>query len=242
MTMSADDHIRNGDEAGRLSDREQAIRTPPENARRRKMTPTNWVIKGELFMNCSCTVFCPCVISLGAHPPTEGHCKTWFALQIDEGHFEGEDLGGLNVALLIDIPGKMAEGDWKVAAYVDENASHRAYEGLLAILSGAAGGSAGVFHFLVSEIIGAEREKVIIEKDGNRRRIIVGRKIQGEIELLRGLDGETPVVIENSTYWMGPRVFPAKGLKSKVRDYGRVWDFEGKSAEIVPIHWSGSGR
>ena len=25
----------------------------------------------------------------------------------------------------------------------------------------------------------------------------------------------------------------------KVRDYGRVWDFGGKSAEICPINWHG---
>ena len=87
---------------------------------RGKMTPTEWAIKGELFLNCSCTVFCPCVVSLGAHPPTEGHCHAWMAIAIDEGHFEGEDLSGLNVGLLVDIPGRMGEGNWKVGAYVDE--------------------------------------------------------------------------------------------------------------------------
>jgi hypothetical protein len=229
-------------EVDRLAVRERLDQRMSSNPMRRKMTPTEWEIKGELFMNCSCTVFCPCVISLGAHPPTEGYCKTWFALQIDEGHFEGESLGGINVALLIDIPGRMAEGDWKVAAYVDESATQKAYNGILKILSGTAGGSTGVFNFLVSEIIGAEREKVIIERDGKRRRITVGRKIQGEIEMIDGKDRDTPVSIQNSTYWMGPVVYPAIGLRSKVRDYGRVWDFEGKSGEIVPINWGGPGR
>ncbi len=45
------------------------------------------------------------------------------AIAIDEGHFEGESLAGLNVGLMVDIPGRMAEGNWKVAAYVDEKAS-----------------------------------------------------------------------------------------------------------------------
>ena len=31
-----------------------------------------WSIEGELILNCNRTVFCPCVISLGKHPPTEG--------------------------------------------------------------------------------------------------------------------------------------------------------------------------
>jgi hypothetical protein len=38
---------------------------------------------------------------------------------------------------------------------------------------------------------------------------------------------------------MGPDVIVAKGLKSRVRDYGRVWNFDGRSAEICQINWKG---
>lgn len=211
----------------------------PRNPLRRKAEPTDWAIRGELFLNCSCTVFCPCVVSLGAHPPTEGACHAWMAIAIDEGHFEGESLSGLNVGLLVDIPGRMAEGNWKVAAYVDERATERAYQGLLKIFSGSAGGTTGLFTMLVSEIIGAERERVEIVRDGRRRSLTIGRKIQGEIETLGGKSADHPVMISNSKYWMGPDIIAAQGLKSKVRDYGRVWDFGGKSAEICPIDWKG---
>jgi len=209
------------------------------NPGRRQMTPTNWAIKGELFLNCSCTVFCPCVVSLGGHPPTEGHCHAWMAIAIDEGHYEGEDLSGLNVGLLVDIPGRMGEGNWKVAAYVDERASGKAYNGILQIFSGAAGGTTGLFTMLVSEIIGAERAPVEITRDGNKRSITIGRKIQGEIEMLTGKSPDHPVMVSNSKYWMGPDIIAAKGLRSKVRDYGRVWDFDNMSAEICPIDWKG---
>ena len=209
------------------------------NPGRRQMSPTEWAIKGELFMNCSCDVFCPCVVSLGKHPPTEGDCKAWMAIIIDEGHFEGEDLSGLQIGLMVEIPGRMAEGNWKVAAYVDESASGKAYNGILQIFSGAAGGTTGLFTMLVSEIIGAERAPVQIERDGNRRRITIGRKIQGEIEAITGASPDHPVMITNSKYWMGPDIVAARGLKSKVRDYGRVWDFGGKSAEICAIDWKG---
>ncbi len=209
---------------------------------RRVSAPANWAIRGELFLNCNCTVFCPCVVSLGKHPPTEGYCQTWMAIAIDEGHFEGESLSGLNVALLVDIPGRMSEGNWKVAVYVDEGASDAAYEGLLKILSGEAGGTTGLFTLLVSEIIGAEREKVVIRREGRRRSVEVGRKIRGEIEMLPGADPERPVTMTNTQYWMGPDVIAARGLKSRVRDYGRVWDFDGKSAEICAIDWSGTRK
>ena len=209
------------------------------NPGRRTMNPTNWAIQGELFLNCSCTVFCPCVVSLGAHPPTEGHCHAWMAIAIDDGHFEGESLAGLNVGLLVDIPGRMGEGNWKVAAYVDENATGKAYNGLLQILSGAAGGTTGLFTMLVSEIIGAERAPVEIVREGKKRSINIGRKIQGEIEMIEGKSPDHPVMVSNSKYWMGPDIIAATGLRSKVRDYGRVWDFGGQSAEICPINWGG---
>jgi hypothetical protein len=206
----------------------------------RETTPANWAIKGELFLNCSCEMFCPCVVSLGAHPPTEGHCHAWMAIAIDEGTYEGEDLSGLNVGLLVDIPGRMGEGNWRVAAYVDERASETAYHGLLQIFSGAAGGTTGLFTMLVSEIIGAERAPVKITREGRRRAITIGRKIAGEIEMIEGATPEHPVMISNSKYWMGPDIIAAVGVKSKVRDYGRVWDFGGKSAEICPIDWKGA--
>ena len=198
-----------------------------------------WAIKGELFLNCSCTVFCPCVVSLGAHPPTEGHCHAWMAVAIDAGHYEGEDLGGLNVGLLVDIPGRMGEGNWKVAAYVDERASEAAHDGILQIFSGQAGGTTGLFTMLVSEIIGAERAPVEIVREGRKRSIVIGRKIQGEIEMLEGASPDHPVMVSNSKYWMGPDIIAARGTRSRVRDYGRVWDFGGKSAEICPIDWHG---
>jgi hypothetical protein len=60
---------------------------------------TGWAIRGELILNCNCTVFCPCVVSLGKHAPTEGYCQAWAGVRIDEGHYMGEDLSGLNVGL-----------------------------------------------------------------------------------------------------------------------------------------------
>ena len=209
--------------------------------RRRREEPTDWAIKGELFLNCSCTVFCPYVVSLGKHKPTEGHCHAWMAVAIDEGHYEGEDLSGLNIGLMVEIPGRMAEGDWRVAAYVDERASGKAYNGILKIFSGTAGGTTGLFTKLVSTIIGAERAPVEIIREKDRRVLNIGRKINGEIHLVRGADPDTPIEVKNTRYWMGPDITVAEGApRSRVRDYGRVWDFGGKSGEICAIDWKGS--
>ena len=197
-----------------------------------------WAINGELFLNCSCEVFCPCVVSLGKAPPTEGHCHAWMAIKIDDGHFDGEKLDGINIGILADIPGRMGEGMWKVALYIDDNASYKAFHGICQIMAGKAGGQTHVLSMLIGEIVGAERTKVDIDIDGPIRRIKVGKKIDGEIEMVRGKNSDEPVIVKNTNYWMGPDIIVAQGKKSRLRDMGRVWDFSGKSAEICPIKWT----
>jgi hypothetical protein len=210
-----------------------------ENPKRRQMRPTDWAIRGELFLNCNCTVFCPCVVSLGKHPPTDGNCKAWMAIAIDEGHYEGESLTGMNVGLMVEIPGAWPRATGRSRPISTSAPAARPITGCLQILSGAAGGTTGLFTLLVSEIIGAEREKVEIVREGRKRGLYIGRKIQGEIEMIEGASPDHPVVISNTKYWMGPDVIAARGLKSKVRDFGRIWDLSGRSGEICAIDWSG---
>ncbi len=201
-----------------------------------------WAIRGELILNCNCTVFCPCVVSLGKHPPTEGYCQAWAGVRIDTGHHGETDLSGLNVGLLLEIPGLMARGNWKAAAFIDERASEAAHAALVAIFSGAARGTTGLFGLLVSEFLGAERAPVSYETEGDTRRLMVGRKIQGEVVPVRGADPAREIVVTNTEYWMGPDITVATATKGRVRAFGRVWDFDGRSAEICQIDWKGPGR
>ncbi|MCU0910295.1 MAG: DUF1326 domain-containing protein [Rhodobacteraceae bacterium] len=198
-----------------------------------------WAIRGELILNCNCTVFCPCVVSLGKHAPTEGYCQAWAGIRIDEGHYGAEDLSGLNVGLILEIPGLMARGNWKAAAFIDDRASHRAHHGLIQIFSGKARGTTGLFKLLVSEFLGAERAPVEFTTDGKARRLVVGKKIQGEVVPVQGKDPGRDIVAVNTNYWMGPDITVATATRGRVRAFGRVWDFDGRSAEICQIDWSG---
>ncbi|MBT8412548.1 MAG: DUF1326 domain-containing protein [Octadecabacter sp.] len=204
-----------------------------------KTAPPDWAIKGELVLNCNCTVFCPCVVSLGLHPPTEGHCQTWGGVRIDSGHYDGTDLSGLNVGLLIEIPGMMSRGNWKVALFIDDRATDAAYHALVQIFSGAAKGTTGLFKVLVGEVIGVERQPVTYVNDGKNRHITVGRKIEGVVYPVEGKDPDEEIVIKNTKYWMGPDITVGTASKGRVRAYGRVWDFDGRSAEICQIDWHG---
>ncbi len=198
-----------------------------------------WHIKGELILNCNCTVFCPCVISLGKHPPTEGDCLAWAGIRIDDGAYGDESLSGLNVGMILEIPGLLARGNWKAAAFIDDRASHKACHALIQILSGKAKGTTGLFKHLVSEFLGAESARVEYESDGPARRLRVGRKIQGEVCPVEGKEPGKDIVVRNTKYWMGPDITVATASQGRVRAFGRVWDFDGRSAEICAIDWSG---
>ncbi|MEM7528554.1 MAG: DUF1326 domain-containing protein [Pseudomonadota bacterium] len=200
----------------------------------------HWTIEGELILNCNCTVFRPCVVSLGKHPPTEGYCQAWMGVRIDKGEYDGEDLSGLNVGMMLDIPGEMARGNWKAAAYIDERASDKAYDALIKIFSGAARGTTGLFSMLVGEFLGAERQPISYETEGKTRRLIVGKKIKGAVAPIEGNDPEIEVKVTNTGYWMGADVTIAMASQGRVRDRGRVWDFDGRSAEICQIRWGSS--
>jgi len=198
-----------------------------------------WTMQGELILNCNCTVFCPCVVSLGQHPPTEGHCQTWGGIRIDKGQYGDVDLSGLNIGLMIEIPERMARGNWKVALFIDDRASDDAYDAIVTIMSGKARGTTGLFSVLVSELLGHERQPITYENEGKTRRISVGKRIKGEVIPVAGKDPENDLVITNSQYWMGADITVATANLGRLRAFGRVWDFEGRSAEICQIDWHG---
>jgi hypothetical protein len=200
---------------------------------------TNWNIKGELILNCNCDVFCPCVVSLGRHAPTQGQCHGWAGVDISQGAFGGERLDGLKVGLLLDIPGRMTDGNWTTAVYVDERASPAAFDGLSAVFTGNAGGTTALLRLLVGNVLGIRRVPISFERDGKVRRFSIPKVIDGSVEPVAGKQAGTDVVITNSEYWIGSEVTVSRGLKSKLRDFGRVWDLGGRSAEIVPIDWRG---
>ncbi len=128
-----------------------------------------WNIRGELVLSCNCTVFCPCVLSLGQAPPTEGYCQTWAGIRIDEGQFGGIDLTGINVGLVIEIPGLMSRGNWTAGLFIDDRASIQAVKGLTRIFTGRAGGSTHLLSILVGRFLGVQQAPIVYRTDGDTR-------------------------------------------------------------------------
>ena len=68
---------------------------------------------------------------------------------------------------------------------------------------------------------------------------ILNPKVSQPVTPITGADPSQEVVVSNTGYWMGPDVTIAQAGKGRVRAYGRVWDFDGRSAEICQIDWHG---
>ena len=198
-----------------------------------------WELKGELMLSCNCTVFCPCVISLGRHKPTEGYCQTWGGVKIDQGHYGEVDLSGLELGLIIEIPGQMSRGNWSAGVYVDNSADPYQMKAITRIMTGQAGGTTHLLSILVSKFLGVWQEDVKYEIDGDTRRFTIPKIIEGEIVPIAGKTPGQATVIQNSQYWIGPEIIVAQAVKSRYRDHGRNWDFKGLSAEIVKLDWKG---
>lgn len=196
-----------------------------------------WNLKGELALSCSCAVFCPCVLSLGNHPPTEDRCQTWAGIRIDEGRFNDIDLAGIKVGLMMDLPGIMARGNWTAALFIDDRAPIQAVKGLTRIFTGRVGGTTHLLSILVGQFLGVHQVPITYETQGDTRIISLDRYGGGTIVPVPGKQRGENVVIRNSEYWIGPDVIVSRAEKSRFRGFGRNWNLAGRSAEIVRLDW-----
>jgi hypothetical protein len=196
-----------------------------------------WTLRGELVLSCNCTIFCPCTLSLGKAPPTEGYCQTWAGIRIDEGRFEAVDLSGIKVGLIMEIPGLMSRGNWTAGVFIDDQASIQAVKALTKILTGRAGGSTHLLSILVGHFLGVRQAAIKYDVLGETRIFSIDKVVDGVVTPIQGKDKEQPVVIRNSEYWVARDIVVARADKSRVRAFGRNWDFAGRSAEICKLDW-----
>jgi len=196
-----------------------------------------WSLRGELVLSCSCTVFCPCTLSLGQAPPTEGYCQTWAGIRIDKGHFDDVDLTGINAGLVMEIPGLMSRGNWEAGLFVDERASVYAVKALTRIFTGRAGGSTHLLSILVGKFLGVRQEPIHYRVENGTRHFQIPGIVDGAVTPVRGKENGEQVVIKNSEYWIAPDVIVSRADKSRMRAFGRNWNFAGRSAEICRLDW-----
>lgn len=198
---------------------------------------TDWKLDGTCFESCNCDVVCPCIFTSA---PTTGDCTVLFAWHIDEGSHGDLSLSGLNVAMAAYSPGHMLETPWKVALYLDENASEAQQEALTAIFAGQVGGHLAGLSPLIGEVLGVKSVSIDYQANGKQRSMQIKGLAEVAIEGIQG-PGEADTTVSNQLIGIAPN-FPtvvAKSEKLNYQDYGYSWDLSGKHGLYSPFSYQG---
>jgi len=118
-----------------------------------------WSLKGSYVETCSCELMCPCNLSFD-HGATYDFCRATLVFDIRQGEIEGTDISGLRIAVIIDTPKVMTDGNWRLGVFIDEQATDEQGEKLVQVFSGQLGGPMAGLAPLVGEMLGVERAKI----------------------------------------------------------------------------------
>ena len=201
-----------------------------------------WQPTGDYFENCNCDVVCPCLASPAAPltaRPSRGACDVALVFHSDRGSYGDVALDRLNVVLAAHAPGLMADGNWAVAADIDERADDRQTAALGAIFTGAAGGPMAAFAALVGTQLGVIKMPISYTLQGNSRSVEIPGIMRMAVEPI-------PTMHPSGEIWtaLGHPVAPdrlalAVGRQgSTFFDYGMRWDNSGRNGHYAPIRWS----
>lgn len=205
-------------------------------------TANTWHLTGDYFENCNCDVICPCVASpLGplAAQPTQGACEAPIAFHVETGSYGDVTLDGLNAVVVLRTPGPMAEGNAKVALYVDERADARQQEALTAIFSGQAGGPMGALAPLVSEILGVKTVPIRYQQETRHRSVEVPGIMRLGVSAVPNINPDEETWLTNAHPLFPEKIAVAVGESDSVyEDYGMRWDNSGKNGHYAPFSWT----
>lgn len=211
----------------------------------------SWRLRGTLSEACSCSVPCTCnfggrptPIRSGEGPPGHG-CWTLYSLAIRQGHYGRVKLDGLHLA--------GAKGAKALVYYLDERATPEQAEALKAIAAymggrmlatttrgGPADREDHSAEFLARKGFGGFRSVPILQEAGTRgNRLVIGDRGGFESSYILGIDGKTPVVVENNWSWNIRHGIKAKTRRLQYQDeLGNAFDLTGTNANQGEFDWS----
>jgi hypothetical protein len=196
----------------------------------------DWHLSGDFLELCNCRVGCPCLLIGQTVAPTEGTCDGGFVWHIEQGHFGGVEVDGLNFAFIHSAPGIMAEGNWTTAAYVDERASPPQRDALATIVCGQAGGPLQAFMALSGRFLGLKYVPIEYHVDGGMPTASIPRILDFAVEGMQKAAFSEPIRLQNTRPWV-PWMALAKGVRGTYQDYGLHFEDTGRNGHFGPFQW-----
>jgi hypothetical protein len=188
----------------------------------------SWNISGRYVETCSCELMCPCNLSFD-HGATYDYCRVTLCFDIENGEIEGTDVSGLKFVAIADSPKVMTEGNWKLGAFVDDNASDEQMDKLVKVFTGQLGGPMEGLAPLIGEVLGVERATIEVGHDGLRHSVKVGDAIDFEIQDIVpfGIEDGTPIKFDGMFHPVAPDLTMAEAQRSQISAFGI--EYEGKT-------------
>jgi hypothetical protein len=188
----------------------------------------SWNLSGRYVETCSCELMCPCNLSFD-HGATYDYCRVTLCFDIEQGEIEGTDVSGLKFVAIADSPKVMTEGNWKLGAFVDANASDEQMDKLVKVFTGQLGGPMEGLAPLIGEVLGVERATIEVGHDGLRHSVRVGDAIDFEIEDIVpfGIEDGTPIKFDGMFHPVAPDLTMAEAQRSQISAFGI--EYEGKT-------------
>ena len=202
------------------------------------MAQQRWKLSGNYFESCNCDVICGCLIQ---SPPSRVRCDAALAFHIDQGSYGPTKLDDLNTVLVVSFPGpgKMRDGNWAAALYVDERASGEQQDALGTIFSGKAGGRPQILAGLISRFLGVKAAPIKYEVQGHRRRVTIPDILTVDINAITGVDGAEPLWATNAAHPVSSKLALAKNTEYRYSDHNLAWDSPGTNGHFAPFAWEG---
>jgi hypothetical protein len=194
-------------------------------------TKTGYVLEGTLLEACSCGVLCPCWIG---EDPDGGQCFAFNAYHFDRGTIGGVDVSGLNIVLVVHIPGNvLTPASWEVVMFVDDAATRAQKDAIVGAYSGNMGGPLAGLAGLIAEVKEVRSAKITHEIVNGVGTLLVDGILEAELEPFRAADG-TITTLRDSLFSTvpGSPAYVAKASTNKVSlpEHGLSWEFSNRNA------------
>jgi len=144
-------------------------------------------LEGILLEVCTCNILCPCWV--GEDPDGDGTCDSVNTYHIERGQVDGVDVSGRTLSFLVNIPGNVLKGNWKVALVLDDGTTDQQQDALLNACGGKLGGPLADVAQLVGEIVSVERAPIAFVMNEGKGTLKVGSVVDAEMEPYCGPTG-----------------------------------------------------
>ena len=149
---------------------------------------------GAFYEACNCYSICPCWTG---NDPDESQCTGIFAWEIEKGSIDGTDVAGLRAVSVSHHTGFRGEGArQRVVIFVDDTATQRQSDALVAALTGSLGGPLHELADLLGELLAVEQASITLRHEGRLTTLSVGRRLLVEGVTTDGASGR-PITLSD---------------------------------------------